>query len=290
LCRDDDLELIVVNTPDHLHYEQCKLALEHGKNVIVEKPFTQKYSEAAELIELAERKNLMLTVFQNRRWDGDFLTVSKIIDKKLLGRLVSYEAHFDRFRNFIQEDTWKEEASKGTGTLFNLGSHLIDQAIVLFGRPDSVVADIRALREGSLVDDTFELWLQYPDVKVTVAASYLVREPGPRYSLHGTEGSWLKWGIDPQEDDLKLGKIPGSEGWGKEPPEEYGLLHTTFDGKDMKEKLPTDPGNYPAFYENIHYVLRENGTLAVKAEESAMVTKIIEAAFESHKLKKTVNL
>jgi scyllo-inositol 2-dehydrogenase (NADP+) len=290
LCIDDSLELVVINTPDHTHYEFCKQALEHSKNVIVEKPFTLKYREAAELVELAAKKNLMLTVFQNRRWDGDFLTARKVIDQKLLGRLVSYEAHFDRYRNFIQEDTWKEDAKTGTGTLYNLGSHLIDQALVLFGKPESVVADIRALRDGSAVDDTFELWLQYPDVKVTVAASYLVREPGPRYSLHGTDGSWLKWGIDPQEDDLKMGKIPGSEGWGKEPPEDYGLLHTTIDGKDLKEKLPTEPGNYPAFYENVHKVLRENGTLAVKAEESAMVTRIIEAAFESQKSKKAVNL
>ncbi len=290
LCKDDSIELIVVNTPDHTHYELCRKALEHEKHVVVEKPFTQKYAEALELIELAEKKNLLLTVFQNRRWDGDFLTVKKAIENKLLGRLVSYEAHFDRFRNYIQPDTWKEDSQTGTGTLFNLGSHLIDQALVLFGKPDAVTADIRALRTSSDVDDTFELWLHYPDIRVSLSASYLVREPGPRYTLHGTEGSLLKWGIDPQEAELKKGVIPGSKGWGEEPESEFGLLHTTLQGKDVKEKLATIPGNYPAFYANLYSAIRHGEKLAVNPAEAAMVTKIIEAAFISHKEKRAVEV
>ena len=288
LCNDDSIELIVVNTPDHTHYELCKKALECQKHVVVEKPFTQKYAESLELIELAEKKNLLLTVFQNRRWDGDFLTVKKVVENKLLGRLVSYEAHFDRFRNYIQPDTWKEDSLTGTGTLFNLGSHLIDQALVLFGKPDAVTADIRALRSNSIIDDTFELWLHYPDIRVSLSASYLVREPGPRYTLHGTEGSFLKWGIDPQEGDLKKGTVPGTKGWGEEPESEFGLLNTTLQGKDVKEKLATIPGNYPTFYANLYRAIRHGEKLAVDPYEAAMVTKIIEAAFLSHKEKRAV--
>ncbi|TVQ85990.1 MAG: oxidoreductase [Bacteroidetes bacterium] len=290
LCKDDSIELIIVNTPDHTHYELCKKALEHNKHVVVEKPFTQKYSEAIELIELAEQRNLLLSVFQNRRWDGDFLTVKKVISEKLLGRLVSYEAHFDRFRNFIQPETWKEDAYTGTGTLFNLGSHLIDQALVLFGKPDAVTADIRALRSNSSIDDTFELWLHYPQVRVSLSASYLVREPGPRFELHGTEGSFLKWGIDPQEEELKKDAVPGSIGWGEEPESEFGLLHTTLDGKDIKERIATIPGDYTAFYNNIYRAIRRGEKLAVEPGEAAMVIKIIEAAFLSQNEKRQIKI
>ena len=290
LCKDDSIELIIVNTPDHTHYDLCKKALEYNKHVVVEKPFTQKYSEALELLELAENKNLLLSVFQNRRWDGDFLTVKQVISEKLLGRLVSYEAHFDRYRNFIQPDTWKENARTGTGTLFNLGSHLIDQALVLFGKPDAVTADILALRSNSSIDDTFELWLHYPNVRVSLAASYLVREPGPRYALHGTGGSFLKWGIDPQEEELKKGAVPGTKGWGEEPESEFGLLHTTLNGKDIKEKIATTPGDYSAFYANIYRAIRHGEKLAVEPGEAAMVIKIIEAAFLSHNEKRRVEI
>jgi len=290
LCIDESIELIIVNTPDHTHYDLCKKALEYNKHVVVEKPFTQKYSEAIELIELAEKKNLLLSVFQNRRWDGDFLTVKRIVEEKMLGRLVSYEAHFDRYRNFIQPDTWKEDNQTGTGTLYNLGSHLIDQAIVLFGKPDGVTADIRNLRSNSSIDDTFELWLHYPQVRVSLSASYLVREPGPRYALHGTEGSFLKWGIDPQEEELKKGAVPGIKGWGEESESDFGLLHTTLNGKDIKERIPTIPGDYSAFYANIYRAIRHGEKLAVDPGEAAMVIKIIEAAFLSHNEKRRVEI
>ena len=290
LCKEDSIELIIVNTPDPTHYDFCKMALEHGKHVVVEKPFTQAYSQAMELAELAERKGLVLSVFQNRRWDGDFLTVQKVIHEKMLGRLVFFEAHFDRYRNFIQEGTWKEDSSTGTGTLYNLGSHLIDQALVLFGKPHSVIADIRAFRQGSSIDDTFELWLNYDDVKVSVCGSYLVREPGPRYILHGTEGSFLKWGIDPQEEALKKGQLPGGPDWGEDNPDDYGLLNTTLKGQDVRQKVTTLPGNYLAYYNNIYDVIRQKDTLAVTAQQAAFSIRVIEAAFESMRLKKAIKL
>ena len=149
---------------------------------------------------------------------------------------------------------------------------------------------INALRSKSSIDDTFDLWLHYPHIRVSLAASYLVREPGPLYALHGTEGSFLKWGIDPQEEELKKGIAPGSKGWGKEPESEFGLLHTTLNGKDIKERIATTPGDYTAFYSNIYRAIRHGEKLAVDPGESAMVTKIIEAAFLSHNEKRHVDI
>ena len=286
-----EIELIIVNTPDYLHFDHARLALEAGKHVLVEKPFTQNYEDAIRLIELAKSKNLVLSVFQNRRWDGDFLTVKKVIKEKMLGRLVSYEAHFDRFRNYIQENTWKEEASAGTGIVFNLGSHLIDQAVVLFGTPTAVSADIRTLRTGGKVDDYFEIQLEYSgNMNVKVCGSMLVKEPGPRFILHGTEGSFLKWGTDPQEQDLKDGKVPGQAGWGKENEEDWGMLNTIENGKKFRGELETIPGNYQKFYDDLYLTIREGAEVPVKAEDSALGIKIINAAFQSMREKCVIKL
>ncbi|MFO7924456.1 MAG: Gfo/Idh/MocA family oxidoreductase [Bacteroidales bacterium] len=290
LCLDDSLELIIVNTPDHTHYELAKAALNAGKHVVVEKPFTLKYSHAAELEELASKKDLLISVFQNRRWDGDFLTVKRVIDQKLLGRLVEFESHFDRFRNYIQPATWKEDASTGTGTLYNLGSHMIDQALLLFGKPRRVTADIRIFRSGGSVDDSFEVWMGYDDIKVTVCGSYLVREAGPRYCLHGTEGSFLKWGLDPQEKALKSGIMPGGNRWGCEDENDWGIINTTVGNGQLRGRYETVPGNYQAYYDNIYSVLREGKEPEVPARQASLVVKVIEAAFMSQKTGKSVSL
>lgn len=290
LCKDDNIELIIINTPDHTHYDLAMMALKAGKHIVVEKPFTLSYARAMELAEAADKYNLIISVFQNRRWDGDFLTVRQVIEKGLLGRLVSFESHFDRYRNYIQPGTWKEDAGTGTGTLYNLGAHMLDQALVLFGTPTSLFADVRAMRSGSKVDDSFDVWLQYPDVKVFVRGSYLVREQGPRYALHGTEGSFLKWGIDPQEDELKSGRLPVGDHWGQEPESEWGLLHTTFEGKLIRERYETIAGNYQAYYDNVYAAIRENQSLEVTAEQGALVIRIIEAALQSSLENKVVRL
>jgi scyllo-inositol 2-dehydrogenase (NADP+) len=282
LLNDKEIELVIINTPDYLHYEQAKLAIEAGKHVVVEKPFTQKYEDALELIELAKKKKIVLSVFQNRRWDSDFLTVKNVISGKKLGRLVSFESHFDRYRNFIQEKTWKEEPASGTGMVYNLGSHLIDQVIVLFGKPGSVNADIRTLRTNGQTDDYFHMRLEYAgNMSVSVTGSLLVKEAGPRYILHGTEGSFLKWGIDPQEQDLKEGKHPGGQGWGKENSENQNLLNTSFNGKDLREKIEPIPGNYSLFYDELYTAIRNGAAVPVNAEDAALVIKIINAAFVS---------
>ena len=282
LLGDPQIELIVVNTPDNLHHEMVLKAIEARKHVVVEKPFTLSVRDADDLIERAKRAGVLLSVFQNRRWDSDFLTVQKIIQEKLLGRLVEFEAHFDRYRNFIQENTWKERSESGSGTIYNLGSHLVDQALVLFGIPGSVFADIRTLRTGGSVDDAFTLLLKYDDVKVTLKASYLVREPGPKYYLHGTLGSFLKAGMDHQEEALNKGLYHGSDDWGKEPEEDWGTINTEKAGSQFRQSVESVPGNYMTYYDKLYEALVNDKENPVPAEQGRDVIRVIEAAKESN--------
>lgn len=290
LIGDPEIDLVIVNTPDHTHFELASQAIQAGKHVVVEKPFTQTIEQGEELIRLAASKNLLLSVFQNRRWDNDFLTVKEVISKGLLGRLVEYESHFDRYRNFIQPGTWKEDPETGTGTLYNLGSHMIDQALHLFGMPHAVNADVRIVRTGGKVDDSYDLRLYYPEVKVTLKGSYLVRQPGPRYTLHGTLGSFLKYGIDPQEEALKSAKPLSSADWGKDEENCWGMLNTEINGLHFTGKIETIPGNYLAFYDNISGVLQKSAPILVKAKEALDVIKVIQACLESNNQKTTISM
>jgi predicted dehydrogenase len=266
----------------------CREALLAGKHVVVEKPFTLRTSEAQQLIRLAGERGCILTVFQNRRWDGDFLTVKEVISSGRLGRLVDFESHFDRYRKSIVK-SWKDQ-SHGTGTLYNLGSHLIDQALELFGMPERLFCDSRKLRAGAITDDSYDLFLYYTDHKCLLRSSYLVKEPGPRFILHGTEGSYLKWGVDPQEAELDAGKIPGSEGWGEEPESAWGIINTTYKGKSINGSFPTLAGNYLAFYENVYQAIRNNKPLLVRPVQARNVIRIIEAAYKSNRDAQVVTL
>ena len=290
LLNNPEIDLVVVNTPDSFHYNMCKQALNAGKHVIVEKPFTQEIDQANELIELAKEKNLILSVYQNRRWDGDFLTVKKILGSGMIGRLVEFESHFDRYRNFIQEGTWKEKGNERSGVLFNLGSHMADQILVLFGMPTSVTAHLDTIRDGGMVSDYYDIRLQYDGFAAILKSSYLVREPGPRYSLHGTIGSFHKWGIDPQEDALKAGKLPNEDNWGTEPEEAWGLINTEWGGLNYKGTIETIAGNYKAYYENIYEAITFGKELAVKPEESRDVIKILDYCLQSNQEKRTIFL
>jgi predicted dehydrogenase len=276
-----DVELVVVNTPEPTHFPFAKKALEAGKHVIVEKAFTTTLAEADELIQLANDRGLLLSVFQNRRWDSDFLTVQRIVGQEMLGRLVEYEAHYDRYRNFIQAGTWKEKEAAGAGILFNLGSHLIDQALTLFGMPQQLFADVRIQRTGGEVPDNFELILYYPGLKVTLKAGYLVREETPKYTLLGTDGSFVKYGLDVQEDALKAGEVPGTPGWGVAPESQWGLLNTEVNGLHVRGKVESLAGNYSAYYDNIAAAIQSAAPLAVTALQARQVIQIIELAQQS---------
>ena len=290
MIEDDQLELIIVNTPDDSHYKFCKKALQAGKNVVVEKPFTLTTREGIELTGLARKQKKVLSVFHNRRWDGDFLTVKSLIDQGLLGRLVEFEAHFDRFKNEIDPDKWREQPGPGTGNLYDLGSHMIDQALVLFGWPESVSADLRIQRTGGKVNDYFHIHLHHKDIVVTVKGGFLVREPGPRYILHGTEGSFIKHGLDPQEDALREGHRPDKSQWGEEDPSAWGMLNTQIGGLHYRGRIETLPGNYMGFYDNLHDAIRQGQPQAVPAEDGLNVIRIIEAARESSEGNRVVEM
>jgi predicted dehydrogenase len=289
LLRDDEVDLVVIATPNASHFDLARQSLLAGKHVVVEKPFATASGDAHQLITLAGSRDRIMSVHQNRRWDGDFQTVRRVLDGKLLGRLVEYEAHYDRFRNFPREGAWKEGEGPGSGILFDLGSHLIDQAQVLFGLPQMITADIRVQRDFARTADYFELILHYDNLKAILRAGMLVREPGPRFILHGTEGSFVKYGIDPQEEALKQGLTPSTPNWGEDHKDHWGTLNTQINGLHIQGRVETIAGNYQAFYRNIVDAINGRADLVVKPEEAMNTIRIIELAIQSHSERRTVH-
>ncbi len=282
LLADDSVEVIVVNTPNPYHFDMAKAALQAGKHVVVEKPFTNTVQEGEQLIALAEEKGRVLTVFQNRRWDSDFLTVQKVLAADVLGTVVEYEAHYDRFRNFIQPDTWKEDDGPGAGILYNLGSHMIDQALVLFGMPKTLFAKLSIQRAGGQAPDAYHLILGYESMQVVLKLSYLVRDQGPRYKVLGSEGTFTKYGLDPQEDLLKLGVSPDNSRIGQEPETDWGTLDTVINGLPIRGTVASETGDYTRFYDNLYQALQGKEALAVPAAEALSVIRLIELAYRSN--------
>jgi predicted dehydrogenase len=276
-----DVELVVVNTPDVTHGEYVRMALLADKHVVVEKPFVFTVEEGEALIALAEERGRILCVYQNRRWDGDFRTIRKILQAGLLGRVVEFRSSYQRWRNFVRPGTWKERADNRVGLTYNLGSHMVDQAVVLFGFPEGVSADLDTLREGGQVDDYYHIRLVYPKRKVLLCAGYLVREQTPRYIIHGTEGSFVKCGIDPQEEMLQNGGVPGGPEWGREEESDWGVLNTDVGGVHFRGRVETVRGNYGCFYDELYGALRNGTALSTAASRVIGVTRILEAAFES---------
>jgi scyllo-inositol 2-dehydrogenase (NADP+) len=290
VINDSSVELVVINTPNDSHHQFATQALEAGKHVIVEKPFTVTTQEADDLIALAKKKNRQLTGFQNRRWDGDFMTVKKVVENQWVGKIAEFELHYDRYRNYIEANTWKEEQGPGSGILYNLGSHMLDQVLVLFGMPLEVDARVGIQRPNGKVEDFYDIRMHYKDFHAIVKSSYLVREATPRYILHGTEGSFVKYGIDPQEQALKDGKIPGTVGWGTEGKDLWGKLNTTVGGLHLEGSVETIAGDYTQFYKNLFDSIRGGKPLAVKPEESRNVIRLIEACYESNRFRKAIKI
>lgn len=290
LLADDDVRLVVVNTPNATHFDYTKRALLAGKDVIVEKPFTTTVEEAEELIKIANEQKRFLTVYHNRRYDSDFRTVREIVEKGLLGDIVEAEIHYDRFKEELSPKVHKEIPGPSTGSLPDLGSHLIDAALQLFGRPEALFADIHIVRPISQVHDFFDIMLYYPNLRVRVKSSYLVREPLPGFILHGSKGSFWKSRSDIQEIDLQAGKDPRSENWGVEPESQQGFLHTEKDGVIIKEKVPTKTGNYLDFYEDVYQALSNNTQPPVTLANARDIITIIQAAYKSETEKRLVPL
>jgi predicted dehydrogenase len=284
-----DIDVILVTTPNKIHYDHAKLALLHNKHVIVEKPFTVSSEEAKELVDLAIKKNLVLTVNQNRRWDGDFLTVKKLLETKKLGKVVEFEAHFDRFRNFIK-DKWKEKDEPGSGIVYDLGSHLIDQALCLFGEPYAIFADIRKQRPDAVVDDYFEIILDYNTIKVTLKADMLSNYKSPKYIIKGLNGTFIKYGTDVQEGQLKEKITPDDPDYGKDKESNWGKINYIENGEEKSEKIITETGKYHFFYKNLFDRIKNNAKIEVRPETALRTIQIIEKAFESNEKRQFIKL
>lgn len=283
-----DVDVVVVATPNQLHARHATMALERGWHVVVDKPFTLTVTEADALIDLANRKNRLLTVFQNRRWDGDFRTVRLLVEGGELGHVHTFESRFDRFRPEVR-DRWREHAVPGAGILYDLGPHLIDQALVLFGMPDWVHAHLQLQRPGAVADDAFHLMMGYPDRTVVLSAGMLVRHPGPRFRVDGRLGTFTKFGVDPQEEALRAGRSPGDPGFGEEPESEHGHISTEIEGVVFDGVLQTLPGTYVDFYRKLVRAITEDAPVPVRAVEAREVIRIIEAAIESNRAGRRVD-
>ncbi|OZJ03722.1 hypothetical protein BZG36_04155 [Bifiguratus adelaidae] len=297
-----DVQLVVILTPNQQHYEMAKKALQAGKHVVVDKPFTITSAEARELAEMAKSQNKVCSVFQNRRWDGDFLTVQKLIEAETLGRVVEVESHFDRFRNVSKANAWREADVPGSGMLYDLGAHLIDQALTLFGKPDSLIAQVSNQRrlQTTSVDDDFHIILNYSSfsgikgsskssvpapLRVILRSSMLARAtPVTRFIVRGMNGTYTKNGLDIQEDQLKAGLTPKNAEFGVEPESHWGDLNTDVSGVHVVGKVETLKGNYAAYYQNVADVVSNKkpmSDLAVSADDGANVIYTIELATKS---------
>ena len=276
VLADSEIDLVSICSPNATHFDYAKQVLLVGKHVLVEKPFTATVEEAEELIALSKTQGKILTIFQNRRFDSDFMTVKKVIDGGFLGEIHSFEIHFNRFKPVLNPKKWKETIGAGSGIIYDLGSHIIDQAIALFGVPKNVWGQTFTQRENSEIDDAFDIKLDYGKLKVTLKSSLLVREDTPRYIIHGTKGSFIKHGIDEQEDHLKMGMKPTDSNFGIESIKHSGTLNTEINGLIIKGTVETEIGNWALLFQNLHDAIVDGKELLIKSEEVLEQIRIIE--------------
>ncbi len=280
MLADSSLDLIVVTTPSGAHYEQARQVLEAGKNLVVDKPMCARSHEIAELIRMAAAKKVLLSAFHERRWDSEFGTIKKLLAEGTLGRLVHFESTLDRWRP-ASRVPWKDDASLGGGVLLDLGTHLADQALALFGKPEAVSAEVLRERDGTGADDCFTVRLRYPGISVVVACSSLSSLARPRIHLRGTKGNFWKWVPDSQEAELsKITRIESAT-WGEEPAADWGTLRVDVDGGMVTQPLTPVPGDYRMYYAGIRDALLGKGPVPVAAVDAWRVARILEWAVES---------
>jgi predicted dehydrogenase len=269
----DDIDLVIIPTPNDTHYALAAKALAAGKHVVVDKPFTLNTADAIDLIAQAEKAQRLLAVFHNRRWDADFLTVQKLLASGELGRVTHFESHFDRYRPEVRQ-RWREGAGPGSGLWYDLGPHLLDQALCLFGMPQAISLDLARQRDGALTDDWFHAILRYGETRVILHASALVAHQGPRFVMHGSKGSYTKYGLDPQEDALKSGARPTDENWGIDV--QAGRLDIMRGSWMQQSTVPNQRGNYTHFYSAMRDAILHAGANPVPATEALQVMRLIE--------------
>ena len=293
-----DAEMLVVGTPNATHFELARRALAAGKHVVIDKPFAASSEEARELIELAKVKGLVVAPFHNRRWDGDFLTLKKMLAGGELGRVVTVESHFDRFRPLQREGTWKEAEGTMNGLLFDLGPHLVDQGLALFGVPKGLTASVRVDRDTSAIEDGFDITLHYDRLLMHCRSSMLAADASPRYLVHGTRGSFRKYGVDPQEPALLGGahvpRMGAAEVWLGEEEKAWGTVTVAPEpsepGKLDRRVVETELGDYRGFYASVRDAVLGKAELAVTAEDGFRVIRMLELARVSSAEGRTVEI
>lgn len=282
---------MVVNTPVQTHYEYAKAALNAGKNIVVEKPFTTNAAEAQELGDMAKSKGLFLSVYQNRRYDGDFKALRDVVSQNLLGELKEAEMRFDRYRPGHSGKDHKEGDKPGAGNLHDLGAHLIDQAIQLFGFPEAVFADVFAMRKNMIANDYFEVLLYYPrPFRVRIKGTVFCRESYYAYILQGENGTFMQQRSDLQEEKLLQGVVPTTNAWISTPDEFDGILHTVANGEVNKKQTRSAIGNYMGYYQDVYDALVGAKKNPVPASDAVMTMKIIDAALQSSRERRTVKV
>lgn len=289
IIEDPEIDLVIVTSPNTEHFRWAREALIAGKHVVVEKPFTVNVAEADELIEIAQRQGKILTVYHNRRFTSDTKTVRKILESGILGEIVDYESHFDRYRpNPRPGGAWREDPLPGSGIFYDLGSHLIDQALWFFGIPLAVTADIDSQRPWAKADDHFDVRLHYPSFTATLKSGMLCKIPGPTYLIHGRNGSFVKYGLDVQEATLDAGAVPQGKDWGREPESIWGNICVDYKEVKIEGKVESEQGDYRDYFINLRDAINGKTKIAVKPEEARNVIQIIQLALQSSREKRTI--
>jgi predicted dehydrogenase len=284
-----EIRLVVIATPNETHYPFARQCLEAGRDLVVDKPFTTTLEEAVSLVQIAKDANRLLTVYQNRRYDGDFQAIRKFVADGTLGRIVRFETTYDRFRPQLKPGAWRETARPGSGILFDIAPHLIDHALVLFGLPEAVTADVRTERENAAADDAFDITLHYSNgMRAVLRSSILAAAPRPRFVLLGTQGSFVKQTFDPQEMNLRRGSIPEGKSWGYEPEENWGVLTVPSGDSFTERRIPSASCDYRDFYANVRDAILGRAALAVTPEYALDVMRVLELALESSQKRCTI--
>jgi predicted dehydrogenase len=287
---DKEIQLCVIATPNDSHYEYARACLLAGRDVVVDKPFAPTLRESEELVRLAAERGRLITVYQDRRWDGDFHTIKKLVQSGRLGKIVEYECRYDRFRLEPKANAWRERAGQpAAGVLFDLGPHVVDQALVLFGEPKSITASAFCQRETSQVDDAFDVCMEYDGLRTMGRARIIAFAPGPHFLIHGTRGSFVKYGMDPQEARLRGENYPKGKdwgaGWGLESEELWGTLSLVG---EPSVKVKTERGDYRGFYANVRDAIEKKAALDVTPEQALRTMRAVILAHKSSGERRTV--
>lgn len=289
IFTDEEIDLVVVATSNDMHYPFAKRSLEAGKHVVVEKPFTNTAEQADELVQLAAQKGKILSVYHNYRFHSDYRTLQEVINEGRLGTIYNVEMRFDRFRNFLRPNAWREENLPGSGIFYDLGAHGIDLSLQLFGKPEAIFADLAVQRPGARAIDNFDVLLYYPNMRVSIKGSMLAKEPTQRFMVFGLNGNFTKFGTDPQEVLLRAGHFPDEDpNWGEESTDIYGKLNLLLEDRDIEEIVPSKIGSYPDYYQNVADAILGKSPLIVKPEQARDVIKLIELGYQSQEERRVI--